>query len=1722
MTFLAIAACSPKGSVEINTAGIFNPVLFSINNQDADGKTIDLGEHILTDDPKSIRVRVYNQTQYPYTDIDLKMAAEGDNAPAISFIPNAMGEVVFPGLGGNCARTLAPGAYCDIYVTFAPREGRVYNEILTLDFRNYVDKETHTGKVTLIAGMPASLTFSNDTTQYTFGSLVGPTLSPVVERADSTIYTEELELVNAGGLPASSTQVTLQETCTSTATNLCPPGMAGAFSIVNHCPAKIMPGEKCKINVNFKPKNQDPASGPVPEEIKEINYRATINTSYVKDPAGTTAAINGYFRSISSNIEARFRVAISTVKFETPIIAGNRELRSFRANNLGYREGEIKALAVRDIGGSLIGTCRKGSGSTLDCFDASDTILTLAQFPFTINDKNDCIVSSKLIDVGNGCIFDIIFQPSVTFLNDMPTQFQDLQVEIVYDSKWQGNEKIIASKLFNLSASSVAAARLVPDKFRFDGIEYPISGESPGIIDMGRLALQSQNFFKRKAMIITFKNVGSVAATDLNIRDSLNRVIPIGGTSTTLGSYNPRFYSTVVASESTCSIVNPQDSCSITLLFAPIGMNTSDEENANMFDGVGANGRQFKGFNIGFTSGAKYTDTNRNGTPDYVAPRGQLQINAELIRKGMLMQLADDPRNVNNFGTNVGVTGTTSISHIYFQNIGTGDIPYIRLENVPTLATNPSVEILPTSDPVSLGAHADCLNILDVDTTGTVPLNANPNTRVGNFATLEKEKSCVFTVKMRTPDSYKRVNHQSCTNNTTDPLPPIEEGTRLISRDFTGIDIWEFCGVSGGNINYNITAHFYDGDDTDPNLPPGSTFGAKSNITPYNYAGVQFRPAKLIPTSFFPYLTATLYRPQIDYPNTGVPGQPARTVLEKWFYGIATDFFHVVNDPLQTSLFMQGDKSRDFVPTLPSFANKDNYDYILYLGSFPQGSPAFSFPIIINNMTNFNGRVTALNIAPTPGFTVVNQPTIPLNITPNGQLAPLNFSFNPSAPGEHTMELNYSYHNGAYEDPLIYHSSVVATNLATATKTIINQKILVVAHVQATGTYPYLTMKVRDYEVTQNEGSAPTEVLQPEYTASLSWNTAATTTNLVFDTVKLSAAPTSFDSYAKKLLTFTNPSPYPLTDLRLLYKADLAGIASKLVPNSFKNLAGSTCTSGMTLNPGASCTQIVFYQPQASDTSESFLLTAIYRMGAGQYVMQNSGITLLPRAPGNISVLGSTAESINYKATAGSSTITRFSYPLNISTITLNTVPRVLTFNQPSGAYKILNLVNSESTKASLLLSYHKYLSQNSLRGYSPGSPAPSSVIPAPAEYRTVDGHQYAIIHKIKYDDGADRVVVEASKGCLFGDDENDAGIPAHMKGFNNTTIEPCNAIVTFNVNFEYLRKSILANNGDDMRGTASELWYYSVNRSSTASLWIHIKGVVNPDVSIASGSYGNIVTSDTRTASFSVPKMTANNSSLGNVVGLRVLVSSSSTGLNDPYNTALQYFDIRPYDSMSNQFANFTSGLSNGQYYWFRTVAIRKDNRFVDSTPKRFVGLGAGEYLSATSSTSTLKTLIPPLGHYYLHAKNILVEKSLNAGQVTYDPHGAASAKCSARTVSIKNPGTVSYNYQLIHSSIWADLLATPAANSYTNMNQISHWVSDAQVSIDAQCSGLPGFLPNSSSQTLSSSRVFYIRNSGNPGASVNISLGGVPGTSYSDYVSYIDGAIGFASARCMVALPP
>lgn len=1705
---LVLAACTPQGSVKINTSGIFKPFLFSIDDKDASGTILDYKEILLSDEPLVLNVQIYNDSNFPYTDIKIIFGNSEGSFPAINFNPSSDGAISFPGMDGNCPQTLAPKQSCLIKLILAPRDEKNYTEFITLKFKNYVDIEEHKATLNFLAGWPASLVFTNDQTTYSFGEKLGITQIPIVEREDNVLFTEKITMTNAGGLTARNILYDLHETCVSSIINHCPLGMFGAYQFEHNCPASLGPGETCDLTINYKPKNKNPETGITPEDIKEINYKSNLVIKYSKDPKNTEGALNAYFNSWSTNIQANFRSSVINLLIPDPLIVGNRESRSFRVTNNGYRNGELKYLTIRDQSLATLADCHAVDNQEFLTCSKNLVALNLAELPFTVKDSDHCLptqtTSSKVVDVGESCNFEITFQPSTTFLEDRLVEYLDLQFELTFDARWKAQEKIEKRKLLSYSAQSKAAARLVVQDVYFGNTPMPIA-PNPATVNLGRLALQSKSFTQRKPILISFKNIGSEPARSISLQDGKGQNIPLG-VSTQLGTGTYKYFINVSASASTCTVIAPQDSCMLSASFAPIGLTPTDEQN-QMYDVIDENDilQSFKEFRITYDSGSKYKDDNRVAEEDFITPPTLARIKAQLIRKGLLVDLNADEKNISQLN---GITlGDEIQTLIYLRNIGTGDIPYIRLLNAPDINSNFS--LIPTSSPQDHGADFDCLSRVDITSGNSTPYWPIPPSAV--YQKLAPDKSCVFTVRHQKKNETKILNTSNCTLN---PISPAAYTATDIDRFFTrSVDpqeLWSFCPYEMEEKNF--THVYFDGDVVEPT----KDFGTNFSLPPFKVQINSNKQANLAPTSYLPVLTATLLRPQIIYPpllNTPVT---AKTVPELWFFGAGEDMNSVTMDAFSGStIFMRGDRFRNIAKLTAAYQQKDDYDYVYYIGSFPKEVPQFQFKLPITNLGSKSARFKSAVINNIDAaFT--NQNNYELNKNINSQsdaVAPI-FKFNPtvgssSGTEEHKMEMILRYTNERSLSPLYFRGNSNPINAQDTAKAEITLKILVVGLID--NDYPKLTLKVNDIDVVQNVGAAPTETVLPAVTKNLSWNEHPATQNLTFDTIQLQATPKTEDSYAKKILTFTNTTSKPLRDLRIMFRANSSAYMPRTNKPAF--VMSGTCNQGIELPAyTGSCQVVLFFQPTKSDLVENFNLTAVYETEQHKYVMQNIGIELYPRAPGQILAPQFKTELINYKSSAGSSTITRPSYPLEIlGNPSINEIPTTISF---AGSKKIL-LTNNEGTKSSLLLAYQRNLAKHSLRGFVPTDTVPVSTIPLPTEYESGDGGDYVIIHEIKYPSKQPRVQILATKGCLFGDDENDSAIPYFEKGFNKDTLQACYLNAKFYANFDYINKKIIHTEPLDMMNAASELWYYSVKRSSTSSLWFHFRGAFLPSPSVTVHGFKNVQPFDSKKVFFTLPKLEGTYPNLGDVVGVRILMSHAEIDLDSPYATQLKYKDFRFSESEEEITGEWNAALSNSQYVYFRAVAIRRDSRFVDSSPPRFIGLGPNEYLSATAKL-VVPTIIPPQSYYFFHNEGILVQKQLaNANTTEY---ANAYQNCNGTTVSIMK-GTVNVNKRLsvINEAAWNKILEYPAATEYSNLGFTTHWLSDTVPNLGSVLGHLPEYDPSVSVKFMQEAKVLYMLNESDPTARIMKAKGGVPGGNQPFWSSYISESIALGATRCM-----
>jgi hypothetical protein len=1717
-------SCRPQGGDnKILTSNIFDRSQFEVDLFQSSGSVVDMGEHLLTSPPPEVTLRLTNNSDYPYTGIDIIFTSNDGTPTSLQFRNTPEGESQFPGHEGTCQRVLPSQQSCTVRIQFLVSDERLYQEKVTLNFKNLVSDESKVVNFKLLAGMPASLVFAEDTSRYTFGAAIGLQKKPIVERESDEIFQKILTIQNKGGLSARKINILPNESCRSTHTLSCPPGMLGAYSFENlNCPERLMPDEECRVEVKFKPKNSTVSPPNTLEDIFEIFYQYNLRFDYLSDTKDTPRSLNAFFDTNSTNIQANFKSSSENIIFPEPVVGGTREKILFQLTSNGYREGLIKKLSFRNSDQSLMANCFKGAeGNLLDCFKPSGEAIGLELLPFKIADLNGCVDSKnedilREIPVDKGCLFEIIFQPSATHTSNQT--YQNIILTVTFDARWKDLRTIIERQVALVSGQSLAPGRLVVETISFAGKSFSNLNQPMASVDLGRLTLQNAAFLKRRALLMVFRNTGSVPTSLIGISDGKNNNL-LPGVASKLGTKNPVYYDAVTPTTS-CTEVMPNQTCQITMQFAAVGYETNDAENAAMFDlispthGTPGGEASYKIFNINYLSGAKFTDSNFTETPDYPAQLSRAQITAILVRKGMLQELQDHPSNFPALSNSS--HQDELISHVILQNIGTGSIPYIRLQKQ---FTNNFSSIIPTINLTELGVNHDCLDIVDAPTL-EVPFDRSPQTREdqdgANFAPLGVGESCVFSIKSKLWNGAFTPYPIAC----LEPLSPSLIADQAISRITSGE--WEPCAdffPPPDSMNFA----YFDGDVTNPGAS-NPEYGERFIIPNFTRMMSMQRVANIVPIVSHPFMTSLLYRKPVAY--SGLSAGPGGFVDPgAWFWDVVDSgtFSHLFSTTGSLFFVKSSTILGNLATVSPLSETRDDYDYYAYLGSFPLGSAAITTEIKLSNTGERTARVTSLDTIESSSEFQINSPSLPINVM-GGQQVSIPVELNTTTLGEKKLVIEYEYETGAYNSPLNYVSqnNLPQTTGLPKTRT---KKILVTAVIS--NELPDLSAQVFNYDISQNVSTAPTVEWNPTPTiASLSLNTAPATYTIAFDSIKLTSQTHSIqDMFDQKMIRYTNTSAYPLINFSLGYQSTAL---SKTILNSPKSLSRfgtnreTDCNNFNKLDPGESCDIIIRYQPLSSDTSQTITLAALYSSEKNEFKKQNIALSLNPRSPGSVVMtLASNNSKVNtetilYKPTSASNGFNRTSHIFGIgNSQVLNASPRIFTTTY--------RLSNTQSTKVSFLLSYHEYLRTFSFRDFSPETDLATmvNVVPEEGEYEIISGSDYLTVFKTVYTNGDPKTVYQVSRGCLFGMDETDGSVPSHMKGFDNT-YSSCFLRVNFYATFDFMLLDITNSNGDIMRQVAANLKYFSFNRSGrNESLWVHIIGRINPNPSNASGSISTIQSYDNpRETHFTFPTFSPQNASMGEIVGIRILRSTSETALNNVYATNLtDYMDFRT-DGTNPTNISFKSGFTNGVFYYYRAVAIRYNALFSHSS--RFVNLSPGHYLSQINSHSTLRILMPPMNHILIPELNRIVEKTLATNEVTVDTFTQASSRCTGRSVNLILQGTtVNRKYGLITSNIWNVLKSRPDSTNYSSMLAIPHWLSDPVVSIDSQLSSTPGFMSGQSSQFLEEAKRFYVRNTSNPSASVRVAVGGVPQTNVTDFISFVDPAQNFGSARCMAELP-
>jgi hypothetical protein len=1741
MVLIFLTACNPQQGqegVQVNTGGIFNPISLQINGVEV-SPVEDLGEYLIGTGKQLLTFTVRNNSFYPIT--DLKVEMDAFESFGFSFQKTEEGKALFPGASGTCSTVVAPGGSCTIVFEFETNIKGQYEKDFTFSYKNLVESADRNIKLIMLAGNPGSLIFEGEKTNFHFGDLIGLAKTPVTERDDPIEYTQNVKVINAGDLRARNIAVSLSQSCFSKATKSCPDGQDTAYTIEHDCPAVLKHNEFCTLRVKYTPKNQDLDPAAPSPALANVRYDSVMRLDYQSSALGTPAALNGYVTTTSANIQAVFETSIETQSFEGQVVVGNRQIKVFRINNRGYREGKLRKIVVRLFNGNHVASCvRDANSEYLNCFDENlSAPVTQSQYPFFVKDKDNCfdpvLTQSRWIAVDDGCQFEFMFQPSVTYMSAMNFEYE-LFAE--YDSNWKGNQTIRTNQLHTVTAQSLHAARLVPVSISFNNTNIPQqgSGDTVRTYNVGRLALQSPSNFRRRPLVITFENQGGVSATAVTARDGANTNIPqkeINPVGVRLGPLGIKHYEKSLISTSFCTDIAPGMRCSIITSYAPIHTG-SEATNVlaafDVHDPVTLIG--YKRFLMQYKNGALFSDGNFTTISDIPEYQAEARYMVDMVEKGLLASYAEEIDL--NFGTTT--FGNEKRRFALLENIGIANVSYIPWTGEDLGANQDVVLVTPTPSEFQLyDADYDCRDIIDFAYRPTDTLEMI-QARSGTWDPLPPSRKCLLAIETRTPK-------RRYTNDATSLLLSSFGGDlgRFFQASLNGSqDIWEPIHVYW--VKFKFSVNSYDSDVMDPSATNSfkNPFG-KLTVGPLVEGQAQIdSPAKLFPVSPRPLLSAMLYRQPVVLPNLLDENNnflmASATYPNLWYFGdsnftLTSNLVSSFSNPNYFEDIMKGFWTKNIIPTqIPVPINHFDYDYVYYIGTYPVNSSVVGSFRLANSgqqRAQILSRTFSqiLPAAPAAAGLAVSHAPIPATqlktLFVDGvptQPFGVNVTFNPTLPGFHASELRFIYRDGSSVNKASDQTHCFQNN---NTANCAEREIKILLLGEAMASPPTVDVSVADYQVDVRDSQPPLVSLLPEvaYTPGMAEANSASPVSLEY--VKI-ASPGVNDGFARKRIYFRNPSlTTPVEDFKIIFRESPSGTRTASLndaPNSyvclnntlsnptFGTLCQGTC-SMTTLAPGDSCYVEIRYQPNNGAMARTAYLTVIHKLAASRFMHRNVELSLFPRDPAMVILAVRTPEQIR---TSLSPSVPSQFLPIgdNIEQIA---DPMVFDFSQNSGQFARLAFFNQTTTRASFLASYHKYLEE--LNGVRPAL----STVPSASDYneRIVNGIGYTTIFLRRYTNGSPRIRIMANRACLVGDDE--AGLLHIQKGFNNASLNPCFMIATLHANSNYMGRAISNRDAADMDLNHVNLPYYNSLRSSQANnIRVHFKGSIRPNGSILGAStYSGVQSFNTtdRQIRFSWTTMNPKHPALGSIVGYRVYFSTTSTALNNIYTTTASFRDF-PLDA-SGIYQFIDQNLVAFRYYFYKIATIRFNPAYTH-TPNPF-NLSVGRFIS-DAGASTLWVPVPGNRMFYEHTTRSMIER-YNFNQA-FRLQSEARSDCENRTQSFsRNGSTVSVRFRLINQTTWNIIEANPTL-SESDIYGFPIWLDMPQVNTHSTLLAFPEYNPNSDSGYLDTPKLYYMKRSG---CGSNCPGLRAVGRAFikADYDSFIDPTIRFAGARCFIPVP-
>jgi hypothetical protein len=1291
---------------------------------------------------------------------------------------------------------------------------------------------------------------------------------------------------------------------------------------------------------------------------------------------------------------------------------------------------------------------------------------------------------------GDSCFLDVTFHPSLKYLSD--GDWANTQIIFVFDSTWKNNivmfnQAQVDAQNFTITSAPYMSAgiltfsemdynsNIMPKLCEFTklacagsdcvGVVDP-NGSSTGstagdlyhdtatdlcysytgtgsnwtpldhvshLYDLGRVALISSATYAQP-LSFEIKNEGGYYVEISSVVDGATpTAFNVTGSPVDINDY----YRGV--SHAVCTTVEKGQKCAVSMDLAPLAGTLGDSilnetyENNQMYDTLNAYPDRYKEFTVTYTDGALYEDDMSPHLPKTL----KISMRSLLVRKGYLVFEYDGAAQGDVQGL---TTGDEEYFHLKIKNVGTGKIPYISgvsgfsLEGTAEKAagTPYPYEIVPRPLGPEALANKDCSGFFfwdEIDPNTPAHLALLPGQIAADELpageVLAANQSCSLTVKFKYRNNDRIMDYNENTSSSNNQF------NRFFDLNATDDDVnstfdnrtregWEFSGSSALQL---ITFQYYDGDgqadlanEYDPEKPGYGNYYQISGGTAGDYTvNVQFNnPAKLVPGGPSPSFSGVLYKPSITTTDI-VPAAPdwgstltGTTIPAQFMYlQIAADLAPPANYIPQSKLHIVNPAAG-----LPDLSTQE---YTYHAGTFKANTGAYSYGFKIYNKGGKTAKNVVIDASGLPAQISYIGLANPADIGTSG-LYPLIFDFTPetaiTVPTIYSGIVKFSYDNGSriLVDPLVSPIDPSVSSPDYVARTIDIEILVIFEAVPSTD--GDITLTSQTYDVVYDPivplnplpAVGPNNPTEGALTASVPVDLLFNKTEPGFtDTYKaIKGSPI----YVKKLYTLQNTGGTTMNDLKFAIKTSFASTnTSNTTPGAGYSVLYNNCTGSTPLNlaVGATCTFEIKYLASAAEKATRDVIGSItYAINTEQYISKLWTINFQANTPATVELGDVIPSNLTISDDVKPDFIIENAWPIKLGFYNDANHPVLNDF--PIENVQVLNIpvVNASLTKASFLKQYRIYMSD-------------PIALPPPDT-------GWIVIHDVA------GKMIEANRGCFFGDDEFGGGDP-NTWGFNSVTGLTCKLRLTYDLDD--------LNIGEDLPADQNyiKLTYYDNDRNSSSSMFVYITGFIEPNQSTVTNTNNNIsnVTSTPNgDVYFEWNASNSGNASWGGIDGYRVFYDANETLLLNIFlDSGIAYQDTVTESITVNS-------LNVSKLYYFKIVAKR-------TSPN------GKQYLSDIVNMPIYKIFVPPTGTFYDYPNQIIVDRFMAPdGAPENGTKSETKAICATEKMYLSVGGsTKTLPKKLINSTIFAIIDSDHDGFSDYPYEYYRHWMDDSPITI-------------------------------------------------------------------------